>query len=223
MAKTISSCILAFTVLCFTVTGCNNKVAENKPTTSKSDDEQPSVSTETHSVAVSPAVDVESPAADSSQLPPAEASPKEVCERFMNNLQNGNRIGAENLLTKAALTITSREGLVLEPMGGPNSTYVFGDVRYATNEQKLAQIDCSVVDNTNGEEYKLDMTWLAKKQKLGWRISGVMLQLEPGEIKDYLSFENLSDVQKMKSLASGDVTEDESADRQAQQSQSDLK
>ena len=104
---------------------------------------------ETNSVATSQMADATSPAADSNKVA-VDATAKDVCEQFMQNLQSGNRIAAENLLTRVALMNTSKEGLVLEPMGGPNSKCNFGEVRYATNKQKLAQVDCTVVDSVDG-------------------------------------------------------------------------
>jgi hypothetical protein len=148
-------------------------------------------------VATSPAVADEKPTADS--------TPAEVCQRFMELLQSGNRIAAENLLTRTALTATSKAGLVLEPMGGPASRVEMGATRYATIKNDLAQVVCEVVDQVDGDEQRVEVTWLVRKQNMGWRISGLLIELDPGQPKNLLSFENINDVEELKSMAANQV------------------
>ena len=149
-------------------------------------------------------------------------TPEDVCQNFMNFLRDGKRIDAENLLTRTALTVTGRAGLQLEPMGGPTATYTVNDVRFATNKAKLAQVECSIVETIDGETYEMDVTWLARKQSNGWRISGVMLELESGNVKDLLSFENMQDVTKIKNIAGSEVL-DEDPTRQAKSTEPTIK
>ena len=159
------------------------------------------VSPETNTVAVVSTTELSSPAKLSVEEINSESTPSEVCQRFLDLLQSGNRIAAENLLTRTALTATTKAGLKLEPMGGPASTCRTGEVRYATNKQKLAHVDTYVVDNVDGEPYEMEVTWQLHKHLDGWRISGLMLELEPGKTKDLLSLENQYDVAKLQSLA----------------------
>ncbi len=159
------------------------------------------LSSATNSVAVIKSTNLASPATSASQLPDPESTPDQVCQRFLDLLQSGNRIGAENLLTRTALTTTSKAGLKLEPMGGPTSTYRIGEIRYATNKQKLAHVDSYVIDQVDGKPFEMEVTWQLHKHGEGWRISGVMLELEEGKTKDLLSLENQYDVAKLQSLA----------------------
>ncbi len=219
MNSCISKCALFATAsLVMTLSiGCNKtEVGSVQPTAvSANNPETKSDKAETTSVVpTETATNLTSPASASGELD-TDATAKDVCEQFMQNLQSGNRIAAENLLTRIALTNTSKEGLVLEPMGGPNSECKFGEVRYATNKQKLAQVDCTVSEKADGEEFEMDMTWVVRKQNSGWRIAGVMLQLEADAAKDLLSFENLNDVKQMKVLAGVEVIEQTSQPRQA--------
>ena len=172
------------------------------------------LSTSTNSVAVVKTTNLASPATASSQAVDANLAPDEVCQRFLQLLQSGNRIGAENLLTRTALMTTSQAGLKLEPMGGPTSTYRIGEVRYATNQKKLAHVDTYVVDQVDGEPYEMEVTWQLHKHGEGWRISGVMLELEQGKTKDLLSLENKYDVAKLQTLAGVEVP-DQTQTRQA--------
>jgi hypothetical protein len=183
----------------------------NDTTTSVKDE---LVSLETNSVAVVSTMEVSSPAKVTAQEITAKSTPSEVCQRFLDLLQSGNRIAAENLLTRTALTATTKAGLKLEAMGGPTSTYRTGEVRYATNKQKLAHVDTYVIDNVDGEPYEMEVTWQLHKHLDGWRISGLMLELEPGQTKDLLSLENQFDVAKLQSLAGVEALE-ETESRQA--------
>ena len=47
----------------------------------------------------------------------------------------------------------------------------------------------------------MEDTWQLHKHLDGWRISGLMLELEPGKTIDLLSLENQYDVAKLQSLA----------------------
>ena len=195
--------------------GCSGSVAENSPEKSKEATPalvaQPSA---TSSVAAVKSGDVSSPANSPNALPPVEASPEDVCVRFMNLLQAGNRIAAEHLLTRTALITTTKEGLKLQPMGGPTAEYKFDAVRYATSKNQLAQVSYIVCDSVDGEDFEVPITWLVRKQTKGWRISGIILELEDGVI-DLLSFENMADVVKLKMAASEEAVADTTDTRQA--------
>ena len=193
------------------LTGCDRTYIANadseKPGSGSVKTPQKSKASHTTSVAVEK-VNLTSPA-DATKVA-SDATPEGVCRKFMELLQSGNRISAENLLTRTALTVTTRAGLQLEPMGGPTSIFKVNDVLYATNKQKLAQVECTIVDKVDGESYEMDMAWLVRKHSVGWRISGVMLELQPGKTKDLLSFENDRDVNKIKALAGAEVVDDQS-------------
>lgn len=175
----------------------------------------------TTSVAAEKLTNLTSPAPASKKRTVTDSTPKEVCQTFMDMLQSGDRIAAENLLTRTALSVTTRAGLQLEPMGGPTSVFRVNDVFYATTKKKLAQVECSIVDKVDGEEYEMKMAWLVRKHSNGWRISGVMLELEPGKAKDLLSFENVQDVTRIKGLAGAEVVDDQA--RQAKSKGTSIK
>ena len=83
----------------------------------------------THSVAVETQIS-DSPAAKSLSPDPATESPESVCRAFMQRLQNSDRIGAENLLTRSALTTTQRANLELEPISSPDAKVTVQPARY---------------------------------------------------------------------------------------------
>jgi hypothetical protein len=177
----------------------------------------------TTSVAISRPEAGVSPAVNSTDLPVPEASPAEVCRVFMELLKTGNRVSAENLLTRAALTATTKAGLQLEPIGGATARYEMGMIRYATIQNELAQVDCTVIDQIDGAEVKSEVTWLVRKQNLGWRVAGLLVDVDNSSSKDLLSFESLHDVAKIKSLAAGEAISEQSRQASAPSDGSILK
>ena len=215
--------LLLLTIVCTLLSGCDRTYVADEGS-SKTEESQSTLPSQdkpqTSSVSADKLTNVASPAT-ASALVSEDATPEGVCRKFMALIKSEKRVEAENLLTRMALAVTTKAGLQLEPMGGPNSVYTVNDVRYATNKKRLAQVECCVADNIDGEKVKMDLTWLVRKQSNGWRISGVMLEMTPGSEKDLLSFENIHDVTKIKSLADADVLNEDS--RQANASGATLK
>lgn len=139
-----------------------------------------------------------SPADTRVKLPASDAGPDVICQEFMTLLKNGNRLTAEKLLTRAAFTVTSHVDWQLPPIGSVAAQYEVGDIRFATNREKLAHVDCKVIDKIDGKTDVNQVTWMVRKKKEGWRISGMLVETAEGESKDLISFENPADVAMIK-------------------------
>ncbi|MCH2182599.1 MAG: hypothetical protein MK108_11390 [Mariniblastus sp.] len=181
--------------------GSLSQVDPAEPTTRAADEQ------ETTTVAVTPGDVDQSPAA-TVQLPPRETAPETICQLFVRYLSVGNRSMAEQMLTPAALTTTSRAQLQLEPVGGKNAKYEMQSPRYATNKKKLCQVDCCIKDEMDDQTVETEITWICRLQKDGWRIAGMMVEVTPDQPKDYLSFENVDDVTRIKSSLIDSVSSD---------------
>lgn len=214
----IAASTLALVTILFSIAGCGQREAElvgEKAAATKTvpgEPEATSVTPTTQSTESSPAV-------SESKLPPADATPTEVCRRFLELLQSGNRLSAENLLTRTALAMTGRAELKLEQLGGPTAKYELAEPMYATNKEELAQVACRIVESADGTISESSLTWIVRKRSEGWRISGVVVQFEEGWSPDLLSFENYEDVLRIKSAINGD----DAAVRQADASGANLK
>ena len=144
--------ILSVALLCLAVgfyAGCGGttEVSQSDPgKNSPATETTPSIQQpQTTSVVATKTDTGASPAASANEPPPVDALPADVCQRFMELLQSGNRLLAENLLTRAALTTTAKAGLQLEPMGGPKAKYKFVDTQYATTKQNLAHVKYEIL------------------------------------------------------------------------------
>ena len=209
-AKFLAACSLLTTVvLC---TGCGNEPSDLAETNTDQPSQTAAVEAPT-SVAASPATNEVSPA-NIQAKPELEAnfdqSPERLCQHFMELLQNNESIKAETLLTRISQMQTTKEELELKAIGGPNAKFSIGQVRYATQKRELAQVDCKVADTSSEDPFEMEMTWLVKRNKKSWRISGVMLQLEKDAKMDLLSFENLADVRHIKSINDAQVIAEDS-------------
>lgn len=210
---------LAITIIFISIAGCGSQekglAGKENPAskTAKGGLEATSVTPSNQNTESSPAV-------AASKLPPADALPNEVCRRFLELLQAGNRLSAENLLTRSALTVTGRAELKLEPLGGPTAKYELAEPMYATNKEELAQVDCKIVESIDGKDAESSLTWIVRKRNEGWRISGMMVQFDDGLPPDLLSFESYEDVLKIKSTIGGEV---DSLERQADATAANLK
>lgn len=197
---------LLATVMVF---GCHDGSGEGSVSQGEPEQAAPSQADppETTTVVVAPSDDAQSPAS-TVQLPPRETAPETICQLFVRYLSVGNRSMAEQMLTPAALTTTSRAQLQLEPVGGQNAKYEMAPPKYATNKKKLCQVDCCIKDQQNDELVETEITWICRLQKDGWRIAGMMVEVTPDQPKDYLSFENVEDVTRIKSSLIDSVSSD---------------
>jgi hypothetical protein len=149
-----------------------------------------------------------SPAVDLNAELAVDAGPEEVCQRFLQCLQAGERRAAEKLLTQRALTATKRADLNLESPGGPQAKFTVDGARYATNKRELATVDCRVSEELYGQQVESTISWLLRSEPAGWRICGMILDLEQGDSLDFLSFENVADVERIKASLADDPASD---------------
>lgn len=122
-------------------------------------------------------------------LPEKDASAKQVCERFLELLAQGERSLAEQLLTPRALKTTVAAGLELEAMGDSESTLEVGDAMYATTRAKVAQVPCT---STSKDGTSQSIQWLMRRGDSGWRIAGLIV--DSGSTQELLSLESVADV-----------------------------
>ena len=104
---------------------------------------------------------------------------------------------------------TAKAGLYLQPIGGKDAKVKIKQAVYATDKQRLAQVECVITEVEDGKEISDELTWLVRKSKSGWRILGFMLRDDNG-VEDFLSFENVRDVDSILQMSQASP-----ADRQA--------
>ncbi len=161
---------------------------------------------QTNSVNAASNVEAESPAAGQNKLPDPDASPTVICEKFVRFLNADNQQNVELLLTPAALTVTTRAEFQIPPIGEPNAKFTLSEPRYSTNKQNLCYVDCKLSTLVEDKEIRTEVTWMLRRQKLGWRIAGMLVADESTGLLDLLSFENINDVSRIKNDLSQEVS-----------------
>lgn len=179
----------------WSISGCSSaKIADTEIDVSFS--ESSTEATSTRVIRATNSDDATSPAQLANQQID-ETDPLQVCQQFMELLQIGNQIGAENFLTKRALAVTGRAELALEPISDLNAGFELSQPKFNSLKNEIAYIDCQV-ENSQKPGSPVSMTWILKKQSSNhWRISGVMLPDEGMSMPRMVSFENPTDVQWM--------------------------
>ncbi len=164
---------------CFS--GCSQPDADN------SSGENPAASAQTDvSPSTAPKTDI---ATQPNTLPTNDATAREVCERFLGLLAQGERTFAEQLLTRRALKVTVEVGLELEAMGGPEASVEVGKACYATSRATVAQVPCTVTEKDGSKQ---TLTWMMRRGESGWRIAGLILDSDKSP--ELLSLETKADV-----------------------------
>ena len=194
--------------------GCEKGTPEPAPTSSKSEEKKDETTSvlPTQSLAPSPTKLVAADDVNNGLKKGFDQTPRGTCEAFMTLLQEGNRIAAENLLTRTSIANITKAGLILEPMGGPKSTCKIGQIQYATNKQELAHVPCKITEVIDGKKESMSVSWQVRKYGKAWRYRGCD-SLRPNLVKRriFLSFENYVDVAKLQSMAGTDVINDAEA------------
>jgi len=171
--------ILAAVLILPMMNGCSKPIAQQEPNGSDT------TVASTPDAAV-PAIDI---ATQPNTLPEKDASAKQVCERFLGLLAQGERNLAEQLLTRRALKLTVAAGLELDAMGDSESSVEIGDAMYATTRAKVAQVPCTTIGK-DGSQQKIQ--WLMRRGESGWRIAGLII--DSGTSQEFLSLESEADV-----------------------------
>ena len=201
-AKTLALCTLLTTLAISS--GCRNEATDLALASGEDLKNSPAENkTVATSVAASDITNEVSPANITRKNAPEVAfdqSPERLCQRFMELLQDNESIKAGTLMTRMSQMNTTKEELELKAIGGPSAKFTIGQVSYATMKKELALVDCKIVDTSSNDPFEMEMTWMVKRQSKSWRIAGVMLQLDENAKNDLLSFENLQDVRRIKSI-----------------------
>ena len=149
--------------------------------------------------------------------PPIEAtaSPAEVVTFFLDSLRAGDKTNVAATLTKKARQETSREGLVVQPIGTPDAKYEVGTVEYVGSRKDGAHVQSIWTEvDESGEKATYDVIWVLRKQETGWRIAGMATQVAEGEAPEFLNFENPREMlNKIEESGAATASKDEKASK----------
>ncbi|GIW93179.1 MAG: hypothetical protein KatS3mg110_1220 [Pirellulaceae bacterium] len=117
------------------------------------------------------------------------ASPDLVVGTFLEATRRGDDQLARQLLSAKALEATSKAGLAVKPPGTPQMTYQITQVEYPQDIAHGAYVHSVWTEQTNEAEESFDITWVLRKEPVGWRIIGMAAQFDDQETPYFLNFE----------------------------------
>lgn len=151
-----------------TTVGCGSKaeIAENSPATNAA---------------------VTNVAATSSSV-----SPMDIVSQFLDEVRRGgDNTNANGLLTVRAREELTRIGTAIQPIGSPDASFTVTRAELVPDEPNSALVHSIWSEpSADGKSSNLQVVWAVEKEPVGWRISGLAMELEPGAAPVIIDFEN---------------------------------
>lgn len=135
--------------------------------------------------------DARSPAEEIYGSASADATPAEICRRFLRELNRENPDQFKLYLTSAALNVSSRLKFDLPPVAEANERFELSAPRFASIRNNVCYIDSRIGDDQQ------KITWMLRQTEAGWRIAGMLVPGKDNTL-NLLSFENSYDIAQIR-------------------------
>lgn len=158
------------------------------------------------------------PTADSNTTPAtsriaanATPLPTDIVSQFLDQVRRGGEdSGAGALLTQLAQSELKRIGRSVQPIGSPDASFnvTRGE---AVPDDPNAMLVHSIWSepNNEGSQSNYQVVWALQREPVGWRISGLAMEFEPGMDPEIINFEDGNAM--MQILGGGEMTQSEAA------------
>lgn len=123
----------------------------------------------------------------------------DVVSQFLDEVRRGGENSqAQQLLTQLAQSELKRIGRTVEPIGSPDASFTVTRGE-AVPDDPNAMLVHSVWSEPNAEGGKSEyqVVWALQKESVGWRISGLAMEIDPAQEPIVLNFEDGNLVQQM--------------------------
>jgi hypothetical protein len=129
----------------------------------------------------------------------AVMQPEAIVREYLGLLQNDRAAEAEKHLSKVSALNFRQAGMTLQSPGSEAAKYEILKPKFATNQQRIAMVDCKITDVVDGEAQTSDISWIMKRDEEYWRITGMAMVVDESGKRRLMSFENLDDIHFIKS------------------------
>ncbi len=122
-----------------------------------------------------------------------QASPTAVVSEFLDRVRRGGaaQVEASRLLTARAQAECQRTGLKMGSMGSPDARFEVTRSEPVPDSEGAALVHSLWIEPTpEGTESTYQVVWAMQNESAGWRISGLVMELEPGTEPVVIDFEN---------------------------------
>lgn len=131
-------------------------------------------------------------AAAGAEQQPTELEPTEIVSQLLDRVRRGGKDGNSNeLLTKLAQQELTRIGRPFEFPGSPDTTYEVRQAFPVPDQQEMVWVQTYLTEPTeSGEGIQYEVVWTLRKETVGWRVSGFVIDQGEGLEPLQFDFEN---------------------------------
>jgi hypothetical protein len=136
---------------------------------------------------------------------PNVAEATNVVAQFLDAIRRGGETGGANqMLTQHAQTVLQRLGRTVQPIGSPDAVFTVTRAEAVEGIPGAALVHSTWTEPlSEGKTESYQVVWALEHETAGWRISGLAMDLQPGQEPMIVDFENAT---QMASLLNGEET-----------------
>ena len=141
-----------------------------------------------------------SPAATQTSTASAPTVPAtDVVSQFLDEVRRGGENSqAQQLLTQLAQSELKRIGRTVEPIGSPDASFTVTRGETVPDDPNAMLVHSVWSEpNADGSKSEYQVVWALQKEPVGWRISGLAMEVDPAQDPIVLNFEDGNLVQQM--------------------------
>ena len=121
-----------------------------------------------------------------------DTPPTDVVSQFLDEIRRGGQDSPANrLLTSKAQSELKRIGRTVQPIGSPDARFQVTRFENVPDEPNSALVH-SIWTEPNGDNTtaNFQVVWAVEKEMGNWRISGLVMEVDPNESPVIIDFEN---------------------------------
>lgn len=133
--------------------------------------------------------------------------PTEIVSRFLDSVRRGGaQAEAGRLMTEKAQAECRRTGLVVQPIGSPDAQFEVTRGEQVPGEQDAALVHSLWTEPDGaGNRVTYQVVWALRREPVGWRISGLAMELQEGADPLVVDFESGASLAAMMGEAEPDA------------------
>jgi hypothetical protein len=119
-------------------------------------------------------------------------SPTDVVSQFLDEIRRGGADSSANsLLTAKAQAELKRIGQSIQPIGSPDAAFEVTRSEMIPGDETAALVHSLWTEPSPvGSPTQLQVVWAVQRETAGWRISGLVMELDPNAEPVVFDFEN---------------------------------
>jgi len=120
-----------------------------------------------------------------------QISPEDVVRQFLDQVRRGGAsFSAHDLLTEKAKAELARIGQDLQPIGSPDAKFTVTRSSTVPGAANSTLVHSIWSESDAGETVEYQVVWALERETVGWRISGLAMEMSPGSPPLVMDFEN---------------------------------